>query len=152
MYCKYCGKPSDDPEHICPDCRMVFGLSDGRYKSTYGLAGSIVSVAAGLFGMTLLSGWVFITFIVLLANRLMGERTPMQILAIVMIMLICTALVVSSFILGVISIRKHAKAQRHGARPTATLVMGIIGVVLSGSGIVTDVCMAIIYVSVLLGV
>lgn len=161
MYCKKCGKLLPGEADLCRDCfdqankaaqqtpyygrPPVVAVPVDRDNRMYGfgkaLASTIMSESA--FFALLFSFFFFLEMVVI-------EGGPIEVMIGFISYLAVVALIVIALILGIKSIGTYSRRSREGcAKPVATLVLGIIGVVGSALALFYALYFGIIYFGIL---
>lgn len=136
MYCRKCGKQIDYDEPICNECREAeiffddsvnndFSQPVGDPKEGFGLA-----LASTIIGAITL--FIIITAITIITDILVGTIYNVSAGISSIISTLCLGGAIPALIFGIKSIKCFIAAKRDGRiKPVATLVCGIIGLVLS---------------------
>lgn len=164
MYCRNCGKETENADGICDECRAREANSrpsyydppreDALYDKKYGFGGALAATIVGCVSAVLTYiGLILIATVVVAlgADYGYGELyidpsivEGWDIGGLVLTIIGGIASIVS-LVLGIMSIKKFKEAQRHGVKPVATLVLGIVGTVASATGILVTFCGIICY-------
>lgn len=135
-YCMHCGRPITDG-CVCEECirRIESGRKPIKRGRKYGLGFAVPSAVCGVGGAVML-GVSVVTMIVyifvLTANAVVGndvEQYGGQLAGAVACFIIGTVMCVAAVVLGIISVRKFISTRGCPARPVATVVLGVIGIV-----------------------
>ncbi|MBQ7408396.1 MAG: hypothetical protein IJW13_03895 [Clostridia bacterium] len=139
MFCKFCGKKTENLNGVCNDCASKpnslttpIVIAGGtyvcnEYDAKYGLSSAIASVVLTVVSV-FLSVIAYAISIVTIANAAVGSRGNLFLVNLV-ITIGATVCAIIGFIKGISAIKdfKHAKA--NGAKPVATLVLGINAII-----------------------
>ncbi len=133
MYCKYCGKPTDNPEAICEDCakQLTNTDNDNQQKSTVENKESKYTRMYG-FGLGLASVILSVVDLIILSTMMVFYWVPISKVGFYVGLAIFIIIGILSMVFGFISIGKFKEARsNNGKKPLATLILGISGVSLS---------------------
>lgn len=136
MFCKNCGKEVESGEY-CLDCQPKQTVVEENPDTSVGRGGAVVSTVLGgiacffasfafgyiLGGVKLLGDYGY-AYLAKIASLIVAPSITCLVIALV--------LGIISLVKGISSIKKFKRAPK-GAKPVGTLVLGIIGTVLSAT-------------------
>lgn len=170
MFCIICGKETKNTDGICDDCRAGATAREPLYTSRYGFGAALTSIVVGGVSACLTCiGLGMVAYILVaigveqwfgiipyIINAIGGEEALqnfdpayLSLFKAGSAMSIVGGIAcVFSLVFGIIAIKRFGKAKANGTKPTATLVLGIIGVVLAAWGLLVTFMNALCYVSI----
>lgn len=139
-YCRKCGKKLEDNSGLCENCRneeLVFGDGSEEIMSTVSQEGKKDGFVKALLSVILPYAASVLFGMVLGVIIGLGLLDTLQKSGIVIVGMLFIAPMVISIIFGIQSIKTFVRNKREGkAKPIATLILGIIGLVTSASSII----------------
>ena len=118
MYCRKCGKPTNDNAPLCADCSTI--TASVKQCKTLSILGLVFSVLGFAF-------YLFASFYTLLLLIMAPTRTH-----IIVCWILSVLFTLAGFVLDIISIVKYAKFKQTNSNPSkGILVISIIGIVIS---------------------
>ena len=134
MYCKYCGKPTENPSAVCDECLNKSVNPEQVYapvppivtpaptvSKSYRLGPAIVSTVLGTIG--------YIVSIVPMYYIEIFATIGLDYSTIIALAFLSLAMGIVSLVMGIVAINGFKAAKRQGVKPVVTLVFGIVGVV-----------------------
>ena len=125
MYCKFCGRQTVNTDGVCDECRKN-EVSDNNgnalYDRTYGYNDALFSTVYGCITAVLVMIGMILSCVPFIAVSVAG-------------LIVSLLFGLGSLIAlpkGISSIKRFIEAKRHGVKPIATLVLGIVGTVACG--------------------
>lgn len=146
MYCKYCGKQTENQDGVCNECKEKNNrqtddfFSDAPsqnytyeqqakpvqnfYDKKFGFGQALTSTILGVVGYI----FVFIALEVIAILESYGS----DITAGIVFFVLSLPMGIISLVYGIASIKRFKEASSHGVKPIATLILGIVGTVAGG--------------------
>ena len=140
MYCKYCGKPTDNQDGVCQDCLIGKQKQEDNFfdepptninyanqqspeeiNKRFGFGPALASTILGSIG--------YVVAIIILETLAIFIEYHEDFSSLIAVSILCLAMGVVSLILGIKSIQRFKTAKNKGVKPIPTLILGIVGVV-----------------------
>ncbi len=139
MYCRYCGKKTENTDGVCNDCRNgADGIVGGAaYDKSYGYKDALFACVYG-------SITVFFAVIGYFMACVYVTTIPGLVISVLFGFGSLPAVIV-----GAKSIKRFIEAKRNGVKPVATLVLGIVGVATSGFALLFALLSVVVSITIL---
>ena len=132
MYCKYCGRQTDDKDGVCDRCKQpVLPVAPKSKKGVRIAISSFITSIVSLVVVMVAFGFLFSVMIEVAKNGYTDESITSLIIYLIATLLIMGVSIVV-LVLGIKAIKTFARAKRNKENPQViVLVFGIISIAIS---------------------